>query len=176
MISGPDSEVVTLAQVKAHCRIVGSDSDDYLNTLIVVSRQYAEHYTQKVFGEQIWQLTAAEFPCQLAKPPLFSIDWVKYNSGDVLTTWGSSEYHVDLSIPSKIVPVDSFPSVDDRPDAVQVQFVAGETEPEKIQLACLIMCSHWFESREPVIIGTIVAKIPWSAHVLLDAEKWGDYS
>ncbi|MDA7527652.1 head-tail connector protein [bacterium] len=176
MISGPASEVVTLEQVKAHCRIVGSDQDDYLNTLIVVSRQYAEHYTQKVFGEQTWQLTAAKFPCQFAKPPLVSINWVKYYSDGVLTTWDSTEYHVDLSIPSKIVPIDSFPIVDVRPDAVQIQLVAGETAPEKIQLACLIMCSHWFESREPVVIGTIVAKIPWSAHALLDSEKWGDYS
>ena len=67
LISGPVSEIVTLEQVKAHCRIVGNDQDDYLNTLIVVSRQYAEHYTQKVFGEQTWQLAAAKFPLPIGK-------------------------------------------------------------------------------------------------------------
>ena len=64
LISGPASDVVTLEQVKAHCRIVGSDQDDYLNSLIVVSRQYAEHYCQK----SLWRTDLATDGCHVSLP------------------------------------------------------------------------------------------------------------
>jgi len=180
------TEPIDLTLVKTHCHIDHDVEDDYLSLLISAARKYAENYCQLSIGEQTLVLTASEFPNgmrrpaekiyrYLPQPPLISVDFVKYYSNSVLTTWDSSEYRLDLSMPGNIVPVNCFPSVDCRPDAVQIQWVAGKTASENIKLACLIMVSHWYTTREPIVTGTIVAKVPWSAHALLDREKWGSY-
>lgn len=182
-------EPLDLSLVKTHCHIDHDAEDDYLNLLISAARRYAEHYCQRSIGEQTLSLTASAFPIgmdqhrrptekvyrYLPQPPLISVDWVKYYSGGVLTTWDAENYRLDLSIPGNIVPVNGFPSIDCRPDAVQIQWVAGVSASENIKLACLIMVSHWYMTREPIVTGTIVAKVPWSAHALLDREKWGDF-
>ncbi|MEZ5945213.1 MAG: head-tail connector protein [Planctomycetaceae bacterium] len=175
LVTGP-SEPVTLTDVKSHSRISHDAEDTYLTMLISAARQYAEHYCQTSIGEQTWSYTGANWPDQLAHPPLASVDFAKYYISDVLTTWDSSGYRVDTSVPGKLVPVTEFPSVDDRPDAVQIQYGCGKSATDSVKLACLIMVSHWYEIREPVVTGTIVAKVPWSAHALLDSERWGDYS
>ena len=172
LVTGP-AEPISLTELKGRSRISHDDEDDYLTLLISASRQYAEHYCQMAIGEQTWLYTGDSWPSYLQKPPLVSVDWAKYYADDVLTTW--SDFKVDASIPARLVPDDGFPDVDTRPDAVQVQFVSGVSASENIKLACLIMAAHWYEAREPVVMGTILAKVPWSATALLDSERWGDY-
>lgn len=169
----PPTEPVSLAEVKVHSRISHDDEDSYLNLLISAARLYAEHYCQTAIGEQTRLFAGAGFPCQLAGVPVVSVDWVKVYLDGSLTTWDSSRYWVSER---GITPTTVYPDTDDRPDAVQIRYVCGRPASESIKLACLIMVAHWYEVREPVVTGTIVSEVPWSAHALLDRERWGDYS
>lgn len=169
----PPAEPVSVSEVKTHARISHADEDSYLGLLISAARLYAEHYTQTAIGEQTRLFVGSGFPCQLTGLPVVSVGWAKTYFDDVLTTWDSADYFVTHK---GITPRSSYPSFDDRPDAVQIQYVCGAAASENVKLACLIMVSHWYEIREPVVTGTIVAKVPWSAQALLDRERWGDYS
>jgi len=43
--------------------------------------------------------------------------------------------------------------------------------PEGLRQAILMLVSHWYEQREPIVTGTIVAKIPMAVESLLAAER-----
>ena len=54
-----------------------------------------------------------------------------------------------------------------QPNAVRCRFVAGySTAPEPIKQAIKILISHWFEAREPVVIGATVNSVPMSVNAL----------
>ena len=62
LVSGPDTtspfdDIITLQELKAHCRIDASDEDTYLEALILAARQYAENYTWRAFQTQTWRVT-----------------------------------------------------------------------------------------------------------------------
>lgn len=57
-------------------------------------------------------------------------------------------------------------------NAVAVRCVVGygstaSTVPAAIRAAMKILIGHWFEHREPVVTGTIVAQMPMSVDALL---------
>ena len=43
--------------------------------------------------------------------------------------------------------------------------------PSKVKRAVLIMAAHAFEYREPIVVGTIVSDVPYSAVSLLGSER-----
>lgn len=161
---------VTLAEAKLHCRISHDAEDEYLGLLIGAAHTYCEHYCQRSFGEQTWLGKWWDFPKQLPLPPVISIESIQYYSDETLVEF--ADYRFD-PIPARLTG--HFPIVDDRPDAVQIEWIAGKEASENVKLACLIMVAHWHRIREPVVTGTIVAQVPFSAHALLDREKWGAY-
>lgn len=175
LISAPPMPV-SLDEVRLHCRIDHSDEDDYLNILVSSAHLYAEHYCQRSFGEQTWRGNWWDWPKRLPKPPLVSVSEIRFWRHGEQQVLDPSEYRLDLSMPGRVLPVHSFPIADDRPDAVEITWVAGHEASENVRLACLIMVSHWYQVREPVVVGTIIAQVPWSANALLDRERWGDYS
>lgn len=164
---------VTLAEVKTHCRISHDAEDDYLSLLLGAAHTYCEHYCQRSFGEQTLLGQFRDFPNQLPFPPAVSVNSVKYYSDDVLITMSPADYRLDLSMPSRVV-IDNVPAVDTRPDAVQIEWISGKDASENVKLASLIMVAHWYRLREPVVLGS-VSNVPFSAHALIDREKWGAY-
>ena len=85
-------------------------------------------------------------------------------------------------MPGRVKQADgeSWPAVSDNPQAVVITFVAGygtgtTDVPEGIRLAIRMLTSHWYESREPIVIGTIVAKIPTTVDALLMQYRVPDY-
>lgn len=160
---------VTLAETKTQCRISHDAEDDYLSLLIGSAHTYAEHYCQRSFGEQTWLGKWEDFPKQLPFPPIVSIESVQYYRGNDLVEF--TDFKFDTT-PARLTG--NFPIVDDRPDAVQIEWVSGKPASDNVRLACLIMVAHWYRLREPVVLGSI-NNVPFSAHALLDREKWGAY-
>src|SRR3972149_3498598 len=75
--------------------------------------------------------------------------------------------------PPRIEPAYGYvwPSLYSRMNAVEVNYTAGATSPllvsDTIKLAIKMLVAHWYESREPIITGTIVAMVPFHIEQLL---------
>lgn len=62
LTSAPGAEPITLAELKTHLRITGTDDDDYLTQLIEDARQELEDTTGIALITQSWQLTLDRWP------------------------------------------------------------------------------------------------------------------
>lgn len=61
LLTPPASEPVTLAEAKAHLRLDTVDDDTYVNTLILVARQYVEQACWRGLVTQTWELVLDGF-------------------------------------------------------------------------------------------------------------------
>jgi uncharacterized phiE125 gp8 family phage protein len=185
LVSGPDTtspfdDIITLQELKAHCRIDASDEDTYLEALILAARQYAENYTWRAFQTQTWRVTYDCFPCiiEVPRPPLQSVTSIQYvdDAGDTQTL-STSLYQVDTkSQPGRIIPAygASWPTVrSDTLNAVTVNFVAGygddpDDVPAGLRHAVKLIAAQWYERREPVEVGAVtVSALPLAVDALL---------
>lgn len=184
LVSAPASEPITVDEAAVHLRISTSPITDatYIGTLITAARQYAEGFTRRSFVTQTWDYTLPEFPywkLELPIQPVQSVTSVSYvnEAGSTLTFVDSS---VSPETPKYDVVTDGprtyltpkynldWPATRIHNNAVTVRFVAGYTTvPEDIKQALKILVAHWYEVREPNVIGTSVAQVPMSVEALL---------
>lgn len=180
--SGPATEPVTTAEAKTHLRVTDSNSDTYIDTLIATARLACERETNRAFITQTWVLRLDSFPdvIRLRKCPVISVSSIAYvdSNGDSQTL-SSSLYQVDTSTePARIIPAygQTWPTTRSQINAVTVTFTCGyggaSSVPVAIKHAIKLLISHWFEVREPVVMGTIVASLPMSVQYLLDPYKF----
>jgi uncharacterized phiE125 gp8 family phage protein len=176
------TEVVTLTEAKAFLNISHSDDDTLISSLIKAARLWAENYIERSLFTQTWVLTMDKFPpngkvIDLLKGPVASVTTLKYYDVDnSLQTWGSSNYVLDLnSIIARIEDVDGWPSTYDRINAVEVTYVAGETDataiPNDIENAIKMKIADMYEVRQNVIIGNQVNIVGDGSRELLDHYK-----
>lgn len=199
-ITPPAVEPISLAQAKAHLRVDISDDDAYITALIIAARQYAENYTKRVFITQTWNLLVDDFSMYrnglfflpssitpwtqelvIPKAPLQSIVSINYlNTAGVSTTLDPSLYTVDTSsLPGRLYPSygQIWPSTQAFPHAVTIQFIAGyglaAAVPNTIVQALLLLVSHWYENREPIVAerGVVPAELPLAVDALLGVEQ-----
>lgn len=174
----PAAEPLSAADCQAHSRIDGDDL--YLSGLIVAARQYAETYCRRALITQTIELRLDVFPAgrelYLERAPVQSITSVAYTDENG-TAQTVTDYQTDLyATPPFITPAraESWPSVrDEVPTPVTITYVAGYGDdasdvPQAIRHAMAVLVAHWYEHREPVVTGTIVAPVPLSVRSLLD--------
>jgi uncharacterized phiE125 gp8 family phage protein len=114
---------------------------------------------------------------KIGRAPLVSVSSVKYYAPDavVLTTLDPAEYltitATDLGM---LQPVDSWPDVDERPDAIQITFVAGHNEgnpaPSHWKHAAKMLVAHLYEERKPVAF-TSCQEIPFTLKSLIEHNR-----
>lgn len=187
VVTQPAIEPVSVADAKAHCRVVTTDDDSYIEALIAAARQYVEDNTRRKLITQTldWRRDYG-FPrgyIELPYPPLQSVTSVTYVDGDGTTqTLSTSKYSVDTnSHTPRIYPVysESWPTCRTEPNAVTVRYVAGYGDaasdvPQGLRHAIKLLVAHWYEAREPIVTGTIVAQIPMSVQSLIGQFYTGD--
>jgi len=178
LVTGAGSEPVSLEEIKSWCRVDFPDDDAVLTSNGIAAREYVEQATGRQLVTATWKLTDRYFRAvqvRLPKPPLQSVTSVQYRdaSGN-LQTLDPSEYYVDLSC-NLIEPTDCWPSVGDFPDAVQITFAAGygdpENVPQTIKHAIMSLSAHWFENREPAVIGAQAVEVPVHVRSLINQAK-----
>jgi uncharacterized phiE125 gp8 family phage protein len=188
LITAPAVEPITLVEARAHLRITADGSppthadDDYVTALIQAARQHLDGkdgWLNRALITQTWELVLDEFPDQeirIPLPPLQSITSIKYDDADgVEQTVDPANYVVDTKAqPGWVVPVStySWPSTMDTINAVRVRFAAGygaagTNVPMPIRQAMLLLVGAWYQSRESVVIGTIVNELPMAVDALL---------
>ena len=196
LITKPTSEPVTLAEAKAHLRVVNDAEDSLINGLITAAREYCEYYQNRAYITQTWELWLDKWPeknfIKIPKPPLQSVQSVKYygidDTDDTEYTLDTEEYYIDdKSEPGRVSLAynKSWPSVTLRPiSGICVTFTvgylpAGEGEnedpagnvPQGVKQAILLLVGHWYENREASIIGHVSREIEFAAHALLWPER-----
>lgn len=174
--SGP--EPLTVEEIRQHLRVdEDQDTAEYLGSLLRAAREWVENRTWLGLVEQSWTLYASGFDergFELSPNPLRTVDLVQYYDPEgVLTTLPATDYRVDfVSEPARILPKNGWPETEpDNPAAVRVTYTTGTTAaqtPEQLRHAIRILCGHWYEHREEVVVGTIVSQVPLAAQSLCD--------
>lgn len=182
--TAPAGEPISASQAKTHMRVSDSNSDTYIGLLIKAARIYAEEVMlRRALITQTLDLWLDKWPngnvINLPRPPLQSVtSIVYYDTDDTEAAFAAANYHVDTdSEPGRIILNDgqSWASSDLRTaHAIRVRFVAGYGDsatdvPQDILHGLYLLIAHWFEHREPVLVGaggTVVA-LPMAAEALL---------
>jgi uncharacterized phiE125 gp8 family phage protein len=164
-IVAPAETPVTLAEAKAHLRMIHAN-DDAIITLYLEAAVANLDGKAGLLGRslvtQTWELVYDTFPCgpiELPLGPLQSIVSVKYFDVDgAEQTLDPAGYAVDTaSDPGWLSPVDSWPATYAMVNAVVIRFVAGygaaTAVPAAIKAGILLMVADMYENREASVIG-----------------------
>lgn len=167
----PSQEPITLAEAKAHLRVDFPDDDAYITALISVARDYAEGVQKLSLATTQLELTQDYFtnPIRLERGPIQSVTSVKYTRKDGTVGTVSPTSYI-LSVDGKVVAKDGLWPTDllQDIDGVKVVYQAGYTSvPPTTKQGMLLLISHWYEYREPILVGKTMANIPFSAKQLL---------
>jgi uncharacterized phiE125 gp8 family phage protein len=181
----PTAEPVTAAEVMRHARIeeLVVDTTADVQLMITAARQRVENeFLWRALITQTRKQTLDAWPAddtiELAYPPLQSVSGITYvDSNGATQTLSSSVY--DMTTTGFLGKVtlayaQTWPINRGDVDSIQVTYVAGYGDaasdvPAVIRLAIRQSVAHWLENREPIVMGTIVAKIPDVAQRTLDA-------
>ena len=179
LATAPTVEPVTLTEAKEHLRLEHDLDDTFVTTLIEVARSYIEKLTWRALLSQTWELYLGSFPgfdyIELPKGTLLSVTSVKYIDPDgVLQTLSTDVYELDQKSPNGRVILkhdESWPSIRERWNSVQVIYVAGygttaATVPAPLRHATLLLISQMYEHRTPEITGTMISKLGFSFEAL----------
>ena len=174
--------ILTTAEAKAHLKVDTSADDTLIENLISAATESAQIFTNRFFINttlnqfgDTWSDLATLF-----KSPVSSVTHVKYyDSDNTQQTLATSVYQKDLEHqPARIglKPNQSFPSLADRLNAVECQYVVGygsaaSDVPQGIKQAVLLTIGNWYQNREEVVVGRIATELPKSAQYLLEQYK-----
>ncbi|MEL6298933.1 MAG: head-tail connector protein [Pseudomonadota bacterium] len=167
----PAAEPISLAEAKAFLRLDTETEDAFVSSLIKTSRLHIEAALDLALITQRWRLTSRVASLQPVPVPLHPVREVV----------GASA--IDAGGASTAIPLDQVDvNLDERPATVcvtaefgkrvAIDFEAGfgadpADVPEPIRQALLLLVAHWFENREPVVIGSDATRIPMTVSALL---------
>ena len=137
-VIGSELEPIDLDSAKEHLRVTNTDEDSYIVDIITAARKYVENEIGETLHQATYNYYLDNFPSgdiEMPEPPLQSVTYVKYYDSDnsLQTLVADTDYRVDAnSIPGVIEVIGSWPATYDRTSAVQIQFVAGESDYSQI--------------------------------------------
>jgi uncharacterized phiE125 gp8 family phage protein len=184
LVTPPSSLPIDLSLAKQQCR-VDIDADDVLiQAYINAAVEHVEAYTGRQLVTATWDLVLDGFGCviDVPKAPLQSVTSVTYiDYGGTEQVLASSGYKV---IGASTTPQSRasrgrievaygtyWPPTRYEGGSVTVRFVAGygnaSAVPAGLIQAMLLLISHWYRNREPVVTGTTVITLPMAVDALL---------
>lgn len=182
LITAPAVALYSLDEVKAHCRIDGTDEDTYLSALIQAATDYldAQHgILGRALITQRWQVTFGERPSSdkviLPVPTVQQVTSISYYDTDnVEQSFAADNYRLIINGEYSIVELVqgvSWPNVYDRSDALWIQYDTGYGDaasdvPAAIRHAGLLLIGNWFENREAVT-QSAMSELPMAVKSLL---------
>lgn len=181
LISGPASEPVTLAELKAQCRVEHSAEDDLLTAYGIAARQQCESILERALITQTWARMLDCFPwseIELGKPPVQAITSISYvDTAGATQTLSSSAYVLDPTgeEPGFVLPAYSYtwPTTLDTAGAVTITFTCGygaaAAVPDAIKTWIRMRVATLYRFRESIGAGMSMQEVP-SRHLdgLLD--------
>ena len=178
----PPAAVLTLEQLRRHCKIdpptSANDADTDLSASLDAAHAYAQHYTGASIGSQTLELALDEFPdagILLPQGPVTSITSVTYvdTAGDTQTLAGSAYSLDDYSTPQWLLPAagTSWPATYASVNAVKVRYVAGSATLDGAAAQALrLLVGLYFDNRNAADKGQML-EIPMGVDTLLNTVK-----
>jgi len=188
----PTAEPVSLLEAKQQLHLDISEDDNYLQSLIAVSRSYAEHYTQRAFCLSQFTAFYNSLPSviPLPYPPANASKPAVLEARDSDWNWRpleENEWYFDSFSEPAIATVIRTPSWVSNIHPGQYgdpgcritwwagYSVDGENVPVMVKQAILLLTAHYYERRLAAdALGG--SEVPFGVQVLLDAVKWRFYS
>jgi uncharacterized phiE125 gp8 family phage protein len=167
---------VTLDEAKDHLRVVGTDEDQYINSLLLAATEWAEKFQNRTFVSRTRILELDEFKTIICPPypPLVSVTTIEYvdaNGSD--QTLSSAYYRVNTGTePGRITEAYgySWPTIRAVTGAVTITYIAGYGKapavPDDVKAAIKLIVGHLYEHRETVSEVTLT-NVPMAAKSLL---------
>lgn len=172
MTAAPAAEPLSLSEAKAHLRIDATDEDALIGSLITAARLLVERTMGLALITQGWSYYLDYWPpsCCITLPlaPVQAVSAVTvYDADDAPTVLDAGSYAVDvISEPARLVLQEATPSVMTRAfNGFEVAFTAGFGDgasdvPAPVRHAVTLLVAHWFERREPVVLGAGPQEVP----------------
>jgi uncharacterized phiE125 gp8 family phage protein len=172
---------VTLADAKAHLRVVGNDDDTYITSLIAAAGLKIERDTglivtgvrSVIAAQRDWGVM---HEVVLRRRPVVSVDSVQYRAvTGAVTTLAADQYRLETPAfgLSLIVPAFDavWPELEATRGAVRATYSAGyataEAVPADVRHAALVLIGHWYEHREAVVAGAAPVVVPLAYDALI---------
>jgi len=175
-VSGGGADLIDLDDAKAHLRIIGDDLDQDVRRC-VRSASYWLDVDDDGFGgigfpilKQSWRMKGASFSQDFLRFPFPHVGSVQeicyFDRNSLSQVLPASQYfickvgrHYQISLHAGA----SWPSVANRPDAIEVQFSCGYPDvasvPGDIQAAARLLVGHFFENRLSEMSGEVPEKV-----------------
>ncbi len=175
----PAAEPISLADAKAHLRVDAADEDALISSLIVAARMFVERNLGLALITQGWSYFLDFWPrstcVTLPLAPVQAVSAVTlHDAAGGTTELDPEDYAVDgLSVPARLVLKGAAPAVVARElNAFEIAFTAGYGDaasdvPAPIRQAITLLVAHWFERREPVVLGSSAQDVPMTVAGLL---------
>lgn len=157
----PESEPVTVQEIKDHLLIESDDQDALIGAFISAARQHVENYTNRILMPVDVELFFDRFPIgrdeiHLRRPPLISFTRIRYlDSAGELQTMPAEEYVVRSDVEPARIALEyerHWPDAPERPRAVRVEYQAGYADaasvPAAIKAAIKLIVGDLMEHRE----------------------------
>jgi len=173
VVTGPESEPISLDELKTHLKILHDSEDAFLDTLIAAARGHLEKTCGSAFAAQTREGYLAGFPNARAimlPEPAASLSSIKYRDRDGNEqTLPASVYHFEpagFCGRVDLLEGQQWPATQPHPRAVTLRWVAGSAEAaEDIKHAMKLLCGHWYFNRE--IAGDSRANAPFAVEALV---------
>jgi len=167
----PKVEPVDINDIKEHLRITNAQEENYLETLVAAARETCEKQSNRSYVEQTLVATFndwPEFPIELPRPPVQSVEKIEYKDKDgILTIWNSDNYIVDnySFIPKIYKDYNAeLPNVElAKVNAIQITYIAGYASddsgdttnytkniPARYKHAIKLLVGEWYRMREEI--------------------------
>ncbi len=176
--AAPCEQPLTLAEVKAHCRVDGDDDDALLTGLLASAVDHLDGY-RGILGRalvaQTWRQDFDGFDSilRLPLPAAFisKISWRNVSGTATEVTSASYALRAD-SLGSYVEFADGFAAPVNLASraAVSVEYIAGTAPadvPPALKAAILLLVGHWYANRETVNVGNISTALPFTVDALI---------
>jgi uncharacterized phiE125 gp8 family phage protein len=180
LTSGPSVEPVSLADAKAHARVDSDAEDTLISSLILAARLHIERCLDLALISQSWSLYLDRWPdgafVELPLAPLISVDAVRlYGPTGSSAALDPGLFIIDsASRRPRLARQDgqSWPLPGRGVNGVEIAFTAGygqaeDDVPAPVRLAIRMLVAHWYEAREPVLLGEQADPVPASVASLI---------
>lgn len=175
LIIPPAHPIVSLDEAKVQCRAddVGDIEDALIDGYIAAATRHIEKSLELALATQTWEQSYPALDACLRLPmgPVATVASVKYfDASGTSQTMAPSDYELLADEAGPYVslwPSVSLPQTFDRPDAVTVQFVAGQEAadvPRELKVAILLHVAFLYRFRES---GLDVSVTPTGAYEAL---------